>query len=172
MPGLNAEETSRAAQYDRIYAVVSRDPLVHDLHRRALGDEYPEGIEVTGNCTRGMLDRALAGLRMPAGGLLADLGCGLGGPGRWLARRSGARLIGFDVSQQAVDAAAAAAREYLGEGRYEYRCGSFCATGLPDESADGVVAIEALLMAPACARSAPMSTRGEASAGWLSARSG
>jgi SAM-dependent methyltransferase len=145
---VTVEESSRAAQYDLIYAVVSRDPLVHDLHRRALGEEYPEGIYVTGNCTRGVLDRARHGLSLPASGLLVDLGCGLGGPGRWLARESGARLIGIDISQVAVDAAAEAAAGYLDPGRFEYRRGSFSATGLPDESADGVVAIEALPMAP------------------------
>jgi SAM-dependent methyltransferase len=121
---------------------------VHDLHRRAIGAEYPEGIDVTGSCTRGTLDRALAGLRLPPDGLLVDLGCGLGGPGRWLARESGARVLGFDVSQVAVDIASDAAREYLVAGRYEYRRGSFGATGLPDGCADGVVAIEAIAMAP------------------------
>jgi len=35
IPDLTDAEASRAAQYDRIYAKVSRDPLVHDLHRRA-----------------------------------------------------------------------------------------------------------------------------------------
>lgn len=147
MPDLNEVEASRAAQYDRAYPAVTRDGFLEDLHRQALGEEYPEGIEVTGSCTRGTLERALAGLRLPENGLLVDLGCGLGGPGRWLARQSGARVIGFDVSQVAVDAAAAAAREYLRAGQYEYRRSSFSATGLPDGSADGVVAIEALAMA-------------------------
>jgi SAM-dependent methyltransferase len=144
---LTEADMARAAQYDRIYPLVSRDPLVHDLHRQALGDDYPEGIDVTGSCTRGTLDRALSGLRLPEDGLLVDLGCGLGGPGRWLARRSGARVLGLDVSQAAVDAATAAAREYLEPGRYEYRRGSFSATGLPDQYADAVMAIEALPMA-------------------------
>lgn len=146
-PQLNEVEASRAAQYDRVYAALARDRLILDLHRQALGAEYPEGIDVTGSCTRGTLERALAGLRLPENGLLVDLGCGLGGPGRWLARETGARLIGFDVSQVAVDAAARAARAFLGAGRYEYRRGSFSATGLPDGCADGVIAIEALPMA-------------------------
>jgi SAM-dependent methyltransferase len=146
-PELTEVEAARAAQYDHAYAKVSRDPLVHDLHRQAIGAEYPEGIEVTGACTRGTLERALAELRLPADGLLVDLGCGLGGPGRWLARASGARLVGVDVSQVAVDIAAESAREYLGAGRADYRRGSFLATGLPAGCADGVLAIEALSMA-------------------------
>jgi SAM-dependent methyltransferase len=148
VPGLDDAAAARAARYDRVYAGISRDSLVHDLHRQALGEEYPAGIEVIGACTRGTLERALAGLSLRAGGLLVDLGCGLGGPGRWLARASGARVLGLDVSQVAVDAAGAAAREYLRAGQYEYRRGTFTATGLPDGCADGVVAIEALGMSP------------------------
>jgi len=58
-------------------------------------------------------------------------------------------VLGFDVSQVAVEVAATAAHEYLGPGRYEYRRGSFSATGLPDQCADAVVAVEALPMAAA-----------------------
>lgn len=148
MPELNEAEASRATRYDRAYAAVIRDPFLEDLHRRSLGDEYPEGIEVTGSCTRTLLERALAGLRLPENGLLVDLGCGLGGPGRWLARRGGTRILGFDVSQVAVDAATEAAHGYLANGQYEYRRGSFSSTGLPDRSADGVIAIESLGQAP------------------------
>jgi SAM-dependent methyltransferase len=57
-------------------------------------------------------------------------------------------VLGVDVSQVAVDVATEAARGYLAAGRYEYRRASFSATGLPDGCADGVVAIEALPMAP------------------------
>lgn len=148
MPALDDAAEARAAEYDRVYAAVARDPLALDLHRRALGAEYPDGIDVTGGCTRGTLERALAGLRLAPGRLLVDLGCGRGGPGRWLARASGARVLGIDISQVAVDAAADAARSYLRPGQYEYRRATFTASGLPDGCADGVVAIEALGMAP------------------------
>jgi 2-polyprenyl-3-methyl-5-hydroxy-6-metoxy-1,4-benzoquinol methylase len=118
-PGLDDAAEARAAQYDRVYGAIARDPLALDLHRQALGAEYPEGIDVTGGCTRGTLERALAGLRLRPGSLLVDLGCGRGGPGRWLARASGARVLGIDVSQVAVGAAAEAARAYLRPGQYE-----------------------------------------------------
>jgi SAM-dependent methyltransferase len=145
---VEASAESRAAQYDRVYAVIARDPLALDLHRQALGAEYPEGIDVTGGCTRGTLERAPAGLRLRPGSLLIDLGCGRGGPGRWLARASGARVLGIDISQVAVGAAADAAEAFLRAGQYGYLRGTFDATGLPDGCADGVVAIEALGMAP------------------------
>jgi SAM-dependent methyltransferase len=141
------KEAARAAVFDAMFAKIAAGPLVHDLHRRAYGVEHPEDIEVFSSCTRGTLDRALAALSLPLGGTLVDLGCGLGGPGRWLARASGTRLVGIDFSRVALDAANKAANGYLKPGQYEYRQGTFAATGLPDACADGAVSIDALPMA-------------------------
>lgn len=49
-----------------------------------------------------LLDRASAPLKAAPGRTILDLGCGLGGPGAWLARRTGARVIGVDVMQGSV----------------------------------------------------------------------
>jgi SAM-dependent methyltransferase len=136
-----------AEQYDRVYPWVAGNALLRDLHRQVLGDEYPDGLDVTGACTRTTLTRARAGLDLGPGQLLVDLGCGLGGPGRWLAGETGARLIGMDVSQAAVAIATRSADGYLKPGQYEYRRASFEATGLPVECADAVICIEALPMA-------------------------
>lgn len=141
------DERQWAAQYDRVLPWVAGHPLLRALHRQVLGAEYPEGLDVIGACTRTTLARARDGLRLTEGGRLADLGCGLGGPGRWLARETGAWLIGLDVSQAAVDIAARSAGGYLKPGQYEYRRASFAATGLPERYADAVICIEALPMA-------------------------
>jgi SAM-dependent methyltransferase len=140
-------EDDRAAQYDRVFPRVAGNPVLRDLHRQVLGEEYPEGLDVTGACTRTTLRRARDELNLEPGLQLVDLGCGLGGPGRWLARETGARVLGLDISQAAVDIAARSAEGYLKPGQYEYRRGSFSATGLPDEYADAVICIEALAMA-------------------------
>jgi SAM-dependent methyltransferase len=44
-----------------------------------------------------LLELASAPLMAGPGKTILDLGCGLGGPGAWLARRSGAAVIGVDV---------------------------------------------------------------------------
>jgi SAM-dependent methyltransferase len=44
-----------------------------------------------------LLELASAPLGAEPGKTILDLGCGLGGPGAWLARRSGARVIGIDM---------------------------------------------------------------------------
>jgi len=143
---LTEDEARRAAHYDAVFANMPPDSPVHALFRQAFGDEHPEGINVYSSCTRTTLERALNGLQLGPGTSLVDLGCGQGGPGQWLAGHSGAHLVGVDFSQAALDAAAQTAANCLPDGRYEYRRGTFTATGLPDEYADGVVSIDALPM--------------------------
>jgi SAM-dependent methyltransferase len=49
-----------------------------------------------------LLERASAPLSAAPGKTILDLGCGLGGPGAWLARHSGARVVGVDVMMESV----------------------------------------------------------------------
>jgi SAM-dependent methyltransferase len=119
---------------------------VLDLYRCAFSYEYPDGIEVFSSCTKSTLDRAMARLRLPPAGVVVDLGCGSGGPGRWLALKSGACLVGVDFSRIALEMAAKLAADCLEPGRFDYRHGTFAATGLPDMCADGVVSIDAFPM--------------------------
>lgn len=144
---LTERETKLAAACDSFFAAVGEDSLYHELSRRAYGDEHPEGITVASSCTHTALEHAEKGLALRPGDTLVDLGCGMGGPGQWLARRTGARLIGVDLSEVALEIAARKATGYLCEGTFEYVRGTFAATGLPDGCADGVVSIDALPMA-------------------------
>ena len=49
-----------------------------------------------------LLEAAAAPLDARPGTKVLDVGCGLGGPGAWLARCSGAEVVGVDVMQQSV----------------------------------------------------------------------
>ena len=144
MADLTEFEQTRADGYDKVFAGLAIDPLVTDLYRQAYGEEHPEGIDVFSGCTRGALARALTALRLKEDDVLADLGCGLGGPGRWLARESRTRLVGVDISRVALAAASEAAGGFLEPDRFDYRQGSFNTTGLADESVDGAVSIDAM----------------------------
>lgn len=146
-PVLQSKEAARKVMFDQMWTRLRADPLLDELNAAACGAEYPQDVTVFGSCTRTILDLALAGLNLGAGDTLIDLGCGLGGPGRWLARQSGATVTGVDLSQAAIDGAQAAAAVYLRPGQYEYRLGTITSTGLPDRSADGLVSIDALPMA-------------------------
>ncbi|HEX4704264.1 MAG TPA: class I SAM-dependent methyltransferase [Pseudonocardiaceae bacterium] len=123
-------------------------PLMGELFDRAFGADRPSEVDPFSSCTWWTLGQAVATLRVPAGGLLADLGCGRGGPGLWLARALSARLVGVDFSPVAVALATERAADFVPPGRAEFHVGTFADTGLPDGIADGAISVDALPFAP------------------------
>jgi 2-polyprenyl-3-methyl-5-hydroxy-6-metoxy-1,4-benzoquinol methylase len=75
------------------------------ISRAVLGDEYPEGLDSYSFLTRTDLGRFVEEVKVGPGDTLVDLGCGRGGPGLWVASRTGARLVGIDIAHTAVEAA-------------------------------------------------------------------
>ena len=112
--------------------------------RRGRALDFPEEFGHISLTTLADLQRTASALRLKRGDTLAGLGCGMGGPALWLARETGANLIGVDLSAVAVEKATArAARLGLGA-QAEFRVGSFAATGLDDQSVDGATSEDAL----------------------------
>ena len=134
--------------YDAMHRAAQKSPLLHELWARAMGDEYPSGVEPTSCCSWWLLGHAVSALRLRPGARLVDLGCGRGGPGLWLARALSVRLTGIDFSAAAVEIAARRAGDYVAPGRAEFRQGSFERTGLPDRYADGLLSVDALPFSP------------------------
>jgi ubiquinone/menaquinone biosynthesis C-methylase UbiE len=116
--------------------------------RQAFGDEYPEGTDPYSYISVSELERFAEDLRVDEGQMLADLGCGRGGPGLWVAAATGANLVGVDISRNALEAARRRAEAMGLEGRTEFREGSFENTGLEAGNVDAVMSVDALLFAP------------------------
>jgi ubiquinone/menaquinone biosynthesis C-methylase UbiE len=147
---MNDDESRVAAGYDAVYAALPASTTFARIWRQhATGPDYPEGYEHISFLTlvemRVMTDALQAG---PAS-TLVDLACGMGGPGLWIARESGASLRGIDVSSVAVknarDRAAALNLTHIAD----FSEGTFETTGLPDNAADAVMTVDALQYAPA-----------------------
>ena len=138
-----------AAGYDSVYAAADKSPTLRRLwHEHAEGLDFPEEFGHISFTTLADLRRTARELRVKHGDTLAGLGCGMGGPALWLARETGADLIGVDLSAVAVEKASARARA-LGLGAQAvFRVGSFAATGLGDRSVDGATSEDALQYAP------------------------
>jgi SAM-dependent methyltransferase len=134
-------------EFDLLHEAASH-PLHADLWQRAMGDDYPVDVDPSSSCTRSLLAHILAMLALRPGDLLVDLGCGRGGPGLWLARETTARLIGVDYSPKGIALATRTAGRFALRTPAQFRVASFDATGLPDASADGVMSVDALALAP------------------------
>jgi ubiquinone/menaquinone biosynthesis C-methylase UbiE len=145
--GAVSEDRNWSAEFDAAFRNVANNAQ-RRIERAVYGEEYPEGVDPYSFISRTELHLLAEELRVGAGEVLGDLGCGRGGPGLWLAAKTGADLVGVDISAVALEAAAARAVE-LGLGnRVRYQLGSFADTGLPTASLDAVVSIDALIFAP------------------------
>src|SRR6202011_6421025 len=100
---------SRAGPWDAFYA----EPRVAEFRRRlyleAFGEEYPIDEATDGYITRSELRDMAGTLHVGPGRRIADLGCGRGGPGQWIARATEAALVGIDFSTVALEQARARA---------------------------------------------------------------
>ena len=137
------------AAYNTIYQAQSRSTLFREIVRQAFGSEFPDGLDCFSFVTLTDLHRMADHLGLEPGQRLADIACGRGGPGMWLARMTGACLRGVDVSDQAVASATLRLPEFgLDTSRARFTTGAFYHTGLDTGSCDGAVSIDAFWVVP------------------------
>jgi SAM-dependent methyltransferase len=102
------------------------------------------------------LSRIANFLAIGPGDTFADLACGLGGPGLWLAERTGATLVGIDHASEAISAARRLAEERGCGERATYVTADMTATGQDTEQFDAAVSIDAIQVVAAAAATAEM----------------
>ena len=145
----NPGQSVVVAGYDAVYAATPNSPTLRRLwHQHAEGPDFPEEFGHVSFVTLDQLRRMAAELRIGPGQTLVDLGCGRGGPALWMARETGAGLIGVDLSGVAVQQAAARAAELGLAGRARFVAGSFADTGLEAGSADAAMSEDAMQYVP------------------------
>lgn len=145
----HADEARVAAGYDAVYAAIPNSPAFQRIWRaHALGQDYPQGFEHISFLTLPEMQSMAAALHLSAGSVLVDLACGMGGPGLWIARETGAQLIGIDISAVALAAARERAQRLSLSQIARFVPGSFARTNLDSGSADGVMSVDALQYAP------------------------
>jgi len=131
-----------AGDFDRAFTAAAASPGVRRVWELA-GSGLPPHIEPFSFVTAGLLRCVTQALDLSPGQALVDLGCGRGGPGLWLAREAGAWLTGVDFSPVAVSQAAHRAALFGLAGRARFVVGDLARTGLPDDSADAAVSVDA-----------------------------
>ena len=111
------------------------------MHVRLLGDGPPPEVAPFSFVPMSGMRELTDLLDLQPRQTLVDLGCGRGGPGLWLASRSGARLVGVDSSAVAVEDARRR-RLLFPQVAADFFVGDVAATGLPADSAAAVVSID------------------------------
>ena len=139
---------SQARTWNAFYG----EPRVAEFRRRlyleAFGEEYPAEEATDGYITRSELQAMAKALRVGPGQKIADLGCGRGGPGQWIASATGTALVGIDFSEVALEQARARARSCGVTASVEHKAGTFAVTGLDAASIDGAISIDVIWAIP------------------------
>jgi len=138
---------SQAGTWDNFYVESRIAEFRRRLYLEAFGDEYLEDAASDGYVTRSELSEMVDALGIGPGQKIADLGCGRGGPGQWIALASGAALIGIDFSEVALEQARTRAAD-LSIGTVTYQRASFDKTGLDPASVDGAISIDVIWAIP------------------------
>lgn len=123
---------------DAWHADVAESAVCDLLFQRALG--LPSGVVSNSLLPWEGIAEVAGALRLAPGQILVDLACGRGGYGREVARRTGACLVGVDLSVVAVSIAARGGPH----GRARFCVGDFAALGLRDHCADAVMCVDAV----------------------------
>lgn len=133
-----------AEGYDAVYAAWPTSPTFHALWaRHAVDGRCAPGFEHLSFATLDDQRRIGTALRAATEDRLLDLCCGAGGPGLWIARETGAALIGVDLSPVGLRLAAQRATDH-GMGNARFVAATATAIGLADACATAAMSIDAL----------------------------
>ena len=132
--------------FDDVFHGQPQSPTFRGILCEVFGDEYPDEVDPCGFLTKTDLANLVRYLGVGNGQSLADLACGRGGAGLWVARETVANLTGIDLSPVAVRQATGRIASFGMEGRARFQVGDFARTGLPDASFDAAMSIDALYL--------------------------
>jgi SAM-dependent methyltransferase len=139
---------STASAFDQSHSGRMRSAAVEAIYRDAFGEDYPAAAQPSAFYSATTLQGVISALDLRPGRILADLGCGHGGPGLWAAQQTGAALIGIDLSPAGIELARRRAAQLGLDARASFTAGDLSATGLPDASCDAVMSLDVLPFVP------------------------
>ena len=131
-----------AADFDQGFSTAETSAGLRRVWELAAPDLPPE-VQPFSFVSAALLRHVARALRLSQGQTLADLGCGRGGPGLWLARAAGVSLVGVDFSPVAVDQATRRAALFGVTATARFVVGDLAGTPLPAAHADAAVSIDA-----------------------------
>jgi SAM-dependent methyltransferase len=112
--------------------------------QRVFGADLPADVDPFSFITVDGLHEIAGILAECRAGTVLDVACGRGGPGLWLVQHIGAHLIGVDFSPVGIKQASSRAADLGHDLQVRYVVADATSTGLPSDSVDGVVCIDAI----------------------------
>jgi SAM-dependent methyltransferase len=137
------DRSALASYFDGWYADMASTPVKDEVMQRHLG--LPRHLVTTSTIPWLGIAELETALHLAPGDTLLDLACGRGGIGLEIAARRGCRLIGVDLSAEAVQQARATAQRLDRSG--DFYVGDLIATGLDAGSADAVLCVDSIQFA-------------------------
>jgi ubiquinone/menaquinone biosynthesis C-methylase UbiE len=95
-----------------------------------------------------LLRRMAQGLAAGPGATIIDLGCGRAGPSLWVARETGASLVGVDLASVGIAQASRRAQELGMADRARFEVGDCTALRFAARTFDAAMSVEVLWMVP------------------------
>ena len=135
-------------RFDEIFAQVARSDTLAAIWREVYEEDYPRDARPFSFVTVPELQWLASTISVTGGRRFADLACGQGGPSLFVARQTGASVIGIDSSVVAVQAATVAAQRSGISGRATFIAADAAATGLRADSVDAAMSVDALQLMP------------------------
>lgn len=126
----------------------SKSESLRNIFREAFGSEYSEIANPDGFVTNTDLQNFAEHLKVGPGDRFIDLGCGRGGPGLLIARKTGANYLGIDLSQNAINQAKDRVKNFDISCNIEFKVGDISSLDYPDNSFNGAISIDALIFVP------------------------
>lgn len=134
--------------FDTFYEAQQRSPIIRKIFRETLGfGDLDEAFAPFSFVSLEDLQKITGLLNLSKSGVLADIGCGNGCIGLWLAQHCDAQLFGIDTSASAVELAKRNAEKLDPLSKPEFQTGSLDSTGLASESVDAVISTDAVWLA-------------------------
>jgi SAM-dependent methyltransferase len=131
-------------RFDEIFAQTAKSDTLAAIWREVYEADYPQDASPFSFVTVPELQWLADEMHVTAGRRFADVACGRGGPSLFVARQTGATVIGIDSSLVAIRAAAVAAAQGALSTRAAFIAADAAATGLRRESVQAVMSVDAL----------------------------
>jgi SAM-dependent methyltransferase len=120
--------------------------IVRSAWSKSYGDQFWEASEPPlSQVTIDDIEFVVQRLQPCTGTKIADLGCGIGCIGRYLAEKFGADVDGIDANPLAIRMAEELAVTAGPANRLRFKTGDLCKTGWPDRTFDNAVSMDVLL---------------------------